>query len=227
MSRREQLHANIRQEIKTVARQHMRDQGTAEISLNAIAKTMEISAPALYRYYDDRSALITDLIIDAYRAFADSLEMVSKAHADLSPRERLLETLLTYREWALAHPIDYQLIYGNPVPGYTTPTKITAVEAWRSFKVILELLVEAAREGKLKNTLIADPAFEITLPVGLKIPDFEPDIPTEAIYVCVVGWTRIHGLITLEMFHHLNMIGGDIGAYFRHEVNAFLTEFLL
>ena len=40
---------------------------------------------------------------------------------------------LAYREWAIAHPVDFQLIYGNPIPGYDAPAEITVPLARRPF----------------------------------------------------------------------------------------------
>ena len=45
----------------------MREQGTTDVRFTDIAKEMGVTPPALYRYYADRDALLTDLIADAYR----------------------------------------------------------------------------------------------------------------------------------------------------------------
>ena len=67
LTRRERQRAATVEEIKEVARGLMREQGTTDVRFTDIAKEMGMTPPALYRYYADRDALLTDLITDAYR----------------------------------------------------------------------------------------------------------------------------------------------------------------
>ena len=66
-------------EIKTIARQQMADSGTAGVSLSAIARAMEVSAPALCRYFASRDDLVTALIVDAFNALADAIQAAESA----------------------------------------------------------------------------------------------------------------------------------------------------
>lgn len=84
--------------------------GASALSLNAIAKRMGMSGPALYRYYARRDELITELIGDAYRSLADTLRAASSEGADLAALAHAV------RGWALDDPQRYFLIYGTPVP---------------------------------------------------------------------------------------------------------------
>jgi AcrR family transcriptional regulator len=54
MTRREKLRQEMLEEIKATARQQMAGNGTAAISLSAIARMLGVSQPALYRYYASR-----------------------------------------------------------------------------------------------------------------------------------------------------------------------------
>src|SRR5262249_49131651 len=107
------------EEIKQIARQHMRDQGAAAVSLRSIAKYLAVTHPALYRYFDRRDDLITALILDAYHALAEALATARDTAPADDSAARLLAACLEYRDWALAHPVDYALIFGNPIPGYS------------------------------------------------------------------------------------------------------------
>ncbi len=73
-TRRERVRAETTVEIKEIALQQMAEQGAASLSLRAIAREMGTSAPAIYRYFPNRDALVTALIIDAYNSLADSLQ---------------------------------------------------------------------------------------------------------------------------------------------------------
>lgn len=91
------------------------------MSLNAIAKQVGMSGPALYRYFASRDELITALIRDAYRSLADTVRAAFDGGADLVGLAGVI------REWARANPQRYFLIYGTPAPGYHAPADTTAI----------------------------------------------------------------------------------------------------
>src|SRR5947208_2680318 len=108
---RQQQHDLMIEAIKNAARQQMASEGTAAISLRAIARALDVTAPALYRYFTDRDDLITDLIVDAFNALADALVAADAEQARDDYGARLIATLLMYRRWAIEHPTDFKLIY--------------------------------------------------------------------------------------------------------------------
>jgi AcrR family transcriptional regulator len=72
-SRRERARAATVEEIKSTARDLMREQGTTDVRFTDIARVMGMTAPALYRYYGDRDELLTELIADAYVALGEAI----------------------------------------------------------------------------------------------------------------------------------------------------------
>src|SRR5262245_45041432 len=123
--RAERLREAAIAEIKAIARQQMAEQGQAALSLGAIARAMGMTTPALYRYFESRDALITALIIDAYEALAIALEQADSATRSDDYATRFRAMARAYRDWAVAHPHEYALIYGTPIPGYHAPRERT------------------------------------------------------------------------------------------------------
>jgi AcrR family transcriptional regulator len=219
-TRREKQYAATSAEIKATARALMAEHGTAGVSLRAIARAMEMSAPSLYHYFPSYDDLITALISDAFHALADALER-TRDQAAGPPIERLLAVTLAYRDWALAHPLDFQLIYGNPIPGYVAPRELTVPAAARSLGVFAGLIAEALANG-------ASTGQDAHVPAGLRahleaLREHEGyDVPLAALYLGVVGWTRIHGIIMLELFQHIQPVVGDIALFYRIQVEDLL-----
>ncbi|HTS99128.1 MAG TPA: TetR/AcrR family transcriptional regulator [Streptosporangiaceae bacterium] len=60
-------------------------------------------------------------------------------------RSRWTAACHAIRNWALAHPHEYALIYGSPVPGYQAP-QATVASAIRVFQVLGGILADAWRE---------------------------------------------------------------------------------
>jgi Tetracyclin repressor-like, C-terminal domain len=52
------------------------------------------------------------------------------------------------RAWALAHPNEYALIYGSPVPGYVAPAD-TAAPASRVTTLLMWILIDATAAGRI------------------------------------------------------------------------------
>jgi AcrR family transcriptional regulator len=207
-------------EIKAVARRHMTNSGTASLSLRAIAAEMGITAPAIYRYFENRDALITDLIVDAFNALADALEQTRDSCSSESPVERLVAVLKAYRNWALAHPTDFQLIYGNPIPGYVAPREVTVPAVIRSFAVIVGLLEQAL---KGRTALPAVPA-ALVAHFRAMIADGGYPVSEAAFYWGIVCWTQGHGIIMLELFNHLPPTVGNVDVYYQAQIDLLLRN---
>lgn len=112
---RERYRAQVRAEITERAWEQIATAGASALSLNAIAKQMGMSGPALYRYFASRDDLITELVREAYRSLAEALRTASADGADLAGLAHVL------RDWALADPQRYFLVYGTPSPATTRP----------------------------------------------------------------------------------------------------------
>ena len=65
MSRRERLRASTIDEIKHAALAQIENDGAAALSVRGVARDIGMSPAGLYRYYDGRDALLTELITDA------------------------------------------------------------------------------------------------------------------------------------------------------------------
>src|SRR3954451_5317950 len=115
---RARVRAEMTEEIKTVARRHLATDG-ANLSLRAGARDPGLASSAVYPYFASRDALLPALIIDAYDSVGAAAE---RATAGVSaPVERWLALARAVRDWALADPHQWALIYGSPVPGYQAP----------------------------------------------------------------------------------------------------------
>lgn len=217
--RDQQQYTELRESIKATARQHMAADGTAALSLRAIARDLNLTAPALYRYFASRNDLITALVLDAYNALADALQAASQRQPDVDVATRLYAVLLGYRDWALAHPIDFTLIYGNPIPGYEAPREPSVAAARRGLVFIVGLLQDTLNSGLLHpqpEYAHLPPTVEAYLSEMAEAADIDAD--PLVLYLATVGWTRIHGIIMLELFTHIQPVIGDSEAFYRFEI---------
>jgi AcrR family transcriptional regulator len=224
ITRREQKRENIKDEIKTFARQQMAQEGTAALSLRAIARDMELTVTALYRYFASRDELITALIVDAFASLADALQAAADAPHNGDYIQQARNIFTAYRQWALQHPTDFELIYGNPIPAYDAPREITVPQVIRGFTIMLAALVNAVNSGQAVVRIT--PPASVLAHLEATIAEANYPVTSAQFYAGVRIWTRLHGAIMLELFQHLPPAIGDVDAYYRHELDAALHELM-
>ncbi len=193
----------VTQAIKTAARQQMREQGTASISLRGIARELDITAPALYRYYPDRNTLITDLILDAFNGLADAVETADQAVNPIHYAERMFAAVIAYRQWAVDHAVDYLLIYGTPIPGYEAPREQTVPAMQRTVLPFGGILYDASKAGILNippEALIDDPEIRAHFEEIARTDDVQ--VPYLIVSITIDLWYRLYGLVMLEILGH-------------------------
>lgn len=224
-ARRAQRHESTREEIKQVARQQIAAQGAAALSLRAIARAMGMTAPALYRYFASRDDLVTALIVDAYTALGDAMAAARAAEGAGAHARRVLAMGMAYRAWAIAHPQDYALIFGTPIPGYEAPAAVTMPAAKRSMDLFVETLAEAWAAGALAPTPpYAAPPADVRALLARWRDSYGYTAPTPVLHLALVGWSRMHGLVLLEIFDHLAPFWGDPAHLFRSELGVLLAQ---
>jgi len=86
-------------------------EGLAGLSMRKLAKEVGVTAPALYRYYDGREAVLADLVRQAHRVF---LEYLRRGLEAPSPFERFRRAGNGYLDFALEHPRWYAIMFSGP-----------------------------------------------------------------------------------------------------------------
>lgn len=224
-SRRDRMHEATREEIKTIAWGQIAEHGAAALSLRAIAREMGMTAPGLYRYYKDRDALVTALIVDAYASLGDS-QIASIA--DLPPGDharRLKATGLAYRQWALTYPQRYLLIFGTPLPGYHAPREVTQPVAARSLNTLISVLDAAWKDGVLKR----EKSPQLSGRLRGQIREWASQQPVEdeyVLYLTLVIWSRVHGLVMIEISNQYPPPLEETAEIFNREIEMIVKEYL-
>ena len=216
-SPRERYRTQVRAEIKQRAWEQIATAGASALSLNAIAKQMGMSGPALYRYCVSRDDLITELIRDAYRGLADIFHArAAEAAADGEGGGAPVAAALAYalRRWALEDPQRYLLIYGTPVPGYHAPDDITSIAA-----EIMAVLLDAC--AALRPGAPVD-AFDTHLETHRSWAGDHP-APAPVLHRALTFWSRLHGLLSLEVAGHFTGMAFDPALLYAAEVDDLLS----
>jgi AcrR family transcriptional regulator len=211
------------EDLKRVARQHLATDG-ADLSLRSVARELGMVSSAVYRYFDSRDALLTALIIDAYDDLGEVTERAEAALRRADVRGRWHATCHAIRDWSTAHPAEYALLYGTPVPGYAAPED-TIGPATRTVVVMTAILRDALERG-----LVAPLPHE-RLPAATRadlegvtaLPGFE-GVPPALMARGMHAWAGLFGLISFELFGRLTNAVHDYDAWFDYQVRLLTHE---
>ncbi len=220
---------NLHEVIKTTAWNEITDKGAPSLSLRAIARDLKITAPAIYNYFPRRDDLVTALIVDAFTSLGKS-QMESIESISASKLEARLTALgLAYRDWAINYPQRYQLIFGTPIPGYEAPEDVTLPAAAWALVPLIETLQGLYDGGKLRTERLAKltPALKSMLVAWREfVNESGSQVHIEVLYLAFVIWSRVHGLVTLEIGHQNPSFIIDPGEVFRREIENIQFQYL-
>jgi hypothetical protein len=165
---------------------------------------MGMTANAIYGYFATRVDLVTTLSNNVYTSLAETVDAVSDAAPVQDPAARIEAWARAFRGWALANPEGFRLIYGDPVPGYRPPEGGAAPEAAQRVCTGITALAAAAWPHTEPHYRDSDFTWSDFAPGVLdKVRQAFPTLPPAALALGLRIWSHLHGLVSLEIYGHL------------------------
>jgi len=217
-TRRERIRVSTIEEIKSTAWKQAAEQGAASLSLRAIAREMGMTAPGLYRYYKDRDALVTALLIDAFDSFSAALEAARDLCKAGDHAGRFRSICRAYFEWGTVNPQKYIFLFGTPIPGYQLAGEV-GPSAQRSFLVLQGVIGEAQAAGRITGK----PGMP-RLPSRLKsqygmLKKYGMPHTSDVTHLALSTWSMVHGITSLCLYGYFSgFLGEQIGSFLETEI---------
>src|ERR1022692_3903827 len=208
-SRRDRVRAATSQEIIQTARRLLVRDGSTAISLRAIAREMGMTAPALYRYYDSHEELIEHVIADIFTELADYLQAeIAPVGSSTSSPESIAGQLLTacqaFHDWAVAHPAEFGMIFGSPLPGLDLAHDDPIAECGFRFGQVFVTLFEELWQVR---PFTVPPDDEIGAAIRPQLAHYRDligsSLPLGALQTSLRCWVLLYGTVSLEVFGHM------------------------
>jgi len=222
MGARERRRLEVTAALLAAAKRELARTGAAGLSVRAVARDMDMAPSALFRYISGRDELLTTLIVDAYDDLGDHVEAVESSvpRADLRGRWRAIAT--SFREWAHAHPHEYALLYGSPVPEYEAPAERTNEAGTRVTNLLAAIgMQDPAAPPRSAIPHLPDPAELTALAVAAGVPMLDG----ERLVSGLLAWTALVGVVSSELFEMLGENVAHLDTLF--EATVSLGEWLL
>jgi AcrR family transcriptional regulator len=221
-SRRGRLRTATLSEIKSVARQLLVNEGTGGVSLRAIAREMGMTAPALYRYYPNLEELVGELCADLYNETSDALEQARDAATPADdPGARLYAVCREFRRWSVAHPAEFGLMFGSPLPGIGEEEHENTVKSdagSRFAGIFLGLYVEIWRRAPFDVPADDELPPRLVEQLAGYVSATGATLPAGAGQLFLSCWIRLYGLVAMEVFGHLHFALEDVEPMFETEL---------
>ena len=245
LGRRARYRAQTRDEVKQIALRQIAEAGLEALSLNGVAREMGLTGPALYRYFTGRDELLAELVADAYGELADVVQAAAGFAAtdptvadarDIdgntvgasvgeagrrAARDRLRALAVAYRTWALAQPHRYRLLFGASSGSGALAPERTIPAAHRTMSVILDVLAPIVRPAAANDGRQG----ELDGQLATWVRDRDgPAVAGRIARLGVTFWTRLHGVLSLELTGHFTPMGFDPALLYDSEVEALLDD---
>ncbi|MYZ11021.1 TetR family transcriptional regulator [Streptomyces sp. SID2999] len=104
-------HGDLRAACLRAARELLEEDGSAGLSLRAVARRAGVSATAPYRHYADRDALVSAVAAEGYRELAEHL---AAAHPEPRNPDELASVAVAYVRFALDRPAMFRVMFAEP-----------------------------------------------------------------------------------------------------------------
>jgi AcrR family transcriptional regulator len=208
-------------EIKQHGYAQIADGGPSALSLNGIAKAMGMSGPAMYRYFASRDELLATLVTESYDDLADTLSDAALNARRKAPEGRLRAVTHAFRAWALAAPHRYRLVFGSTYgSGALDPARIIP-PADRAMGVVLSALadLDTASPPPPDDTILRRQLEQWGENRAATVRD-----DTGSLLLGLLTWTRLHGIISLEIEGFFTQLGVEPARVYDNEIDQLITQ---
>lgn len=223
-TRRERLRLSTLEEIKATAWKQAAEQGAAALSLRAIAREMGMTAPGLYRYYRDRDALVTGLLIDAFDSFSVALEEARDGCPKNDHAGRFRAICRSYFQWGITSPQKYQFLFGTPIPRYQLSGEVGPA-AQRSFLVLQGVIGEAYAAGRIREK-VKSPRMKAGLKTQYNLlRTLGMPYPVHVTHLALSTWSTMHGITSLCLYGYFSgFLGEQVSNFLEMEIERMIRS---
>ena len=204
LTRRERVRETTRTELTAAARELLVAGGVDSVTVRAVAKELGMTAPAIYRYFDSREALLAAVIDLLYDELADVLTGARESRRSGTLSDRYLIMARTFRGWAKEHFAEFALLFGAPIPGVGNPSEGSPNERGMNFGMTwLMLFVEISQDDA------PQPEWPRPIAPGLRnqleryVTSIGNPVSVETTMLYLYCWQSLYGFICTEVFGHL------------------------
>ncbi len=148
--------------------------GPAGFSLREVARKVRVSPAAVYRHFDSKEALLTEVCAAGFRQFGAYL---MRALAAPTPRDRMAACARQYLAFALENPQDYRTMFMGAADTFVHVSAAKRGAPSSAFQFLVDRVEECVRDRVVRTG--------------------------DSTETATVIWAHVHGLVSLRLSGHL------------------------
>ncbi|WP_416462473.1 TetR-like C-terminal domain-containing protein [Sphingomonas sp. VDB2] len=164
---RDAFRLHVRETVLVAAASILRNDGPAALTLRRVAQDVGASTKVIYTTFGGKDGLFDALYLRSYAGLQAAMEMASSAQ---DAETRLRSICDAYRDYALAEPGFYNVMYGDLGRSWQAPPESRA-QAGQTFRILREAV------AAMRPSCPSDNVIQITRQL----------------------WAAMHGLVSLQM----------------------------
>jgi len=128
----------------------LHERGAGALTVRSVATLAGCSTTGVYTWFGGKHGLVEAIFIDGFERFGQALIDV-RARTD--PDQAVHALANAYREWALANPTHYMVMFGRAVPGFVAGPD-ALVRARATFEELVDVTDEAMRRRGIEGSAV-------------------------------------------------------------------------
>ena len=200
-------HSDRRTEALHAARALLAVHGIDGVTMQAVAQSIGVAAPGLYRHFEDRADLLAQLYDDVADDLLTHVRAGCARHPDDDPAGQLYAASRALFDWGRAHRRELDLLIGSPLDG-TAARDASAHVFGRLSAVFHRPRLRQWATGSTRIDRPVTPAL-VTFFTGARtrvlaaVPGLPQDVPLEVFQASLSNWQRLFGLLCMTVYDHL------------------------
>ena len=139
-------HGDLERALVEAAVRTIQDQGAAALTLRAVGARLGVSRTALYRHFEDKTALLARVALEGFRLFEAAL-LAALADAARQGGDPLETMAAAYVDFALANPAHYETMFGKALDDWSRYPDLEH-QANATFELLVNTIVNEQQRGR-------------------------------------------------------------------------------
>lgn len=124
----------------------IRDEGPGALRVRRIAERSGRSTKGVYTHFGGKNGVVDAICVDGFTRLREHVAERTRGAAGVS---RIRSAAAAYREWALANPTQYQVMFARAVPEYAYSEHARTVGA-EAFETLVAATAAASSQGAIR-----------------------------------------------------------------------------
>jgi AcrR family transcriptional regulator len=187
-------HGDLGRALLQAALRTIQREGVEAVTLRGVGKDLGVSRTALYRHFDDKSALLRAVAQEGFRMLRVALVEAWERNGKGRPGFEAMGE--AYVRFAVDNPAHYRVMFGASLLGTAADPELER-EGAAAFQALVDAIVEQQRDELIVN----DPPLQLALHI----------------------WSLVHGVAMLAIDGRLAHTGIEIATLTRYSIDRART----